>query len=203
MRKLLVAFVALIGVTAGAVIITTPDGVGEVASGEDQVSIGSPASDLDYEGEALKAAAFFAAVERAQTEEYLTAAAEVENQRRAAAAAAAAKAAKEAEARKRQQAAPAPRTSSPAPNYASGGTVWDRIAQCESGGNWSINTGNGYSGGLQFAHSTWPAYGGREFAPMAYMATREQQIIVAERIRASQGGTYQAWPGCRLKLGLP
>lgn len=71
---------------------------------------------------------------------------------------------------------------------------WDRVAQCESGGNWAINTGNGYSGGLQFAPGTWTSHGGREFAPMAYQASREQQIIVAERVLATQGPG--AWPVC-------
>ena len=81
-----------------------------------------------------------------------------------------------------------------------GGTVWDRIAQCESGGNWSINTGNGYSGGLQFLHSTWRAYGGQEFASMAYQASRSEQIIVAERILDDVG--WGAWPTCSRRLGL-
>ena len=77
---------------------------------------------------------------------------------------------------------------------------WDAIAACESGGNWSINTGNGYYGGLQFSASTWRAYGGGEFAPNAHQATREQQIVVAERTLASQG--WGAWPACSRKLGL-
>ena len=77
---------------------------------------------------------------------------------------------------------------------------WDRLAQCESGGNWQINTGNGYHGGLQFSASTWRAYGGQEFAPYAYQATREQQIAVAERTLAGQG--WGAWPACSAKLGL-
>ncbi len=76
-----------------------------------------------------------------------------------------------------------------------GWTVWDTIAQCESSGNWHDNTGNGYSGGLQFSPSTWTGYGGGQFAPMAWEASREQQIVVAERIHAAQGG-YQAWPVC-------
>ncbi|WIM69137.1 resuscitation-promoting factor Rpf1 domain-containing protein [Corynebacterium suedekumii] len=77
---------------------------------------------------------------------------------------------------------------------------WDRLAQCESGGNWQINTGNGYHGGLQFSPSTWRAYGGGEFAPYAYQATREQQIAVAERTLAGQG--WGAWPSCSARLGL-
>ena len=78
--------------------------------------------------------------------------------------------------------------------------MWDSIAQCESGGNWAINTGNGYHGGLQFSPSTWNAHGGQEYAPYAYMATREQQIAVAERVKASQG--WGAWPACTSRLGL-
>jgi hypothetical protein len=80
------------------------------------------------------------------------------------------------------------------------GSVWDRLSQCESGGNWSINTGNGYSGGLQFHPQTWLGHGGGTFAPYAYLATREQQIVIAERVLASQG--WGAWPGCARKLGL-
>lgn len=77
---------------------------------------------------------------------------------------------------------------------------WDRLAQCESGGNWSINTGNGYHGGLQFSASTWRAYGGGQFAPTANLATREQQIVIAERTLAGQG--WGAWPACSARLGL-
>jgi LysM repeat protein len=78
-----------------------------------------------------------------------------------------------------------------------GGGVWDRLAQCESGGNWGINTGNGYSGGLQFAPGTWRAHGG---TGSAHNASRAEQIRVAERVRASQG--WGAWPACSSKLGL-
>ena len=77
---------------------------------------------------------------------------------------------------------------------------WDKLAQCESGGNWAINTGNGYYGGLQFSYGTWLAYGGGEFAPTANLATREQQIIVAERTLAAQG--WGAWPACSARYGL-
>ncbi|WP_310964693.1 transglycosylase family protein [Nocardioides terrisoli] len=84
-------------------------------------------------------------------------------------------------------AAPAPST-----NYASGGTVWDRIAQCESGGNWAANTGNGYYGGLQFNLGTWQAYGG---TGRPDQASRAQQIAIAEKVRAASGG-YGAWPVC-------
>jgi hypothetical protein len=64
---------------------------------------------------------------------------------------------------------------------------WDQVAQCESGGNWSVNTGNGYFGGLQFSSSTWAAYGGTAFAPTADKAGKAQQIQVAEKVLASQG----------------
>ena len=77
---------------------------------------------------------------------------------------------------------------------------WDRLAQCEAGGNWGINTGNGYHGGLQFSPSTWAAYGGTQFAPTANQATREQQIAIAEKTLAGQG--WGAWPACSSKLGL-
>ncbi|MGW4234849.1 LysM peptidoglycan-binding domain-containing protein [Streptomyces sp. NPDC004980] len=74
------------------------------------------------------------------------------------------------------------------------GTDWDRIAECESNGRWNINTGNGYHGGLQFAPSTWRAYGGGQYAPRADLATRSQQIAVGERVASSQG--MGAWPTC-------
>jgi hypothetical protein len=82
-----------------------------------------------------------------------------------------------------------------------GTSVWDDLARCESGGNWAINTGNGYYGGLQFSLGTWQQYGGTEFAAYPHLATREEQIIVAERLRAVRG--YAPWPSCRAKLGLP
>ncbi len=90
-------------------------------------------------------------------------------------------------------------TKSAAPNYATGSSVWDRLAQCESGGNWAINTGNGYYGGLQFNLGTWQSYGG---AGMPHQNSREEQIRVATRLRDARGG-YGAWPGCASKLGLP
>ena len=77
------------------------------------------------------------------------------------------------------------------------GSVWDKIAQCESGGNWSINTGNGFYGGLQFTLSTWHAYGG---SGMPNHASRAQQIAVAKKVQAAQG--WGAWPACTSKLGL-
>lgn len=88
----------------------------------------------------------------------------------------------------------------PAAPAVAGGSVWDALAQCESGGNWSINTGNGYQGGLQFSPSTWAAYGGTQYAPTADQATREQQIAIAEKTQAGQG--WGAWPACTSKLGI-
>jgi resuscitation-promoting factor RpfA len=74
---------------------------------------------------------------------------------------------------------------------------WDRLAKCESGGNWSISTGNGYYGGLQFSKATWKAYGG---SGMPHKASRAQQIKVAERVLKAQG--WRAWPACSRKLGM-
>jgi uncharacterized protein YabE (DUF348 family) len=96
----------------------------------------------------------------------------------------------------RTQSRPAP---APTTNYASGSTVWDELAQCESGGNWAANTGNGYYGGLQFTLSTWQAYGGSGYP---YQASRETQIAIATKVRDASGG-YGAWPACSQQLGLP
>jgi uncharacterized protein YabE (DUF348 family) len=93
-----------------------------------------------------------------------------------------------------------PATPAPAP-AASGNSVWDALAQCESGGNWSINTGNGYYGGLQFLQSTWLSMGGGAYASLPSDATREQQIAVATRLRDAAGG-YGPWPACAASLGL-
>jgi len=81
--------------------------------------------------------------------------------------------------------------SAPAP---SGGVNWSAIAACESGGNWSTNTGNGFYGGLQFTEGTWLANGGGQYAPSANLATPAEQIAVAQRVLASQG--IGAWPVC-------
>lgn len=93
-----------------------------------------------------------------------------------------------------------PATPAPSTDHSS---RWDQLAQCESGGNWAINTGNGFGGGLQFMHgngySTWLSFGGGEFAPNPWDATREQQIVIAERVLASSG--WNAWPGCSRKFG--
>jgi resuscitation-promoting factor RpfB len=77
------------------------------------------------------------------------------------------------------------------------GSVWDKIAECESGGDWSINTGNGYYGGLQFSLSTWRAYGGSGYP---HKASREEQIRIAKKVQAADG--WGAWPACTAKLGL-
>ncbi|WP_327230005.1 transglycosylase family protein [Streptomyces murinus] len=77
--------------------------------------------------------------------------------------------------------------------------VWDRIAQCESGGNWHINTGNGYYGGLQFSAHTWSAYGGGAYASTADRASRSAQIAVATRVQRAQG--WGAWPVCSGRAG--
>lgn len=78
---------------------------------------------------------------------------------------------------------------------------WDQVAQCESGGNWAINTGNGYHGGLQFSPSTWTSHGGGQYAATADQATKAEQIAVAERVLASQG--KGAWPTCGTVLSGP
>jgi hypothetical protein len=82
---------------------------------------------------------------------------------------------------------------------AADGGVWDRIAQCESGGNWHINTGNGYYGGLQFSAGTWRAFGGTAYAPTADRATKDQQIAVATKVQRTQG--WGAWPTCSVRAG--
>jgi resuscitation-promoting factor RpfA len=79
-------------------------------------------------------------------------------------------------------------------------SVWDKVAQCESGGNWKINTGNGFYGGVQFAASTWKAYGGKTYASQAHLATKAEQIAIARRVLAGQGPG--AWPTCGRRAGL-
>lgn len=79
-------------------------------------------------------------------------------------------------------------------------SAWDRIAECESGGDWSINTGNSYFGGVQFLKTSWDAMGGQEFAAYPHHASKAEQIIVAERLLEVQG--WGAWPVCSAKAGL-
>ena len=79
------------------------------------------------------------------------------------------------------------------------GTVWDSLSRCEAGGNWAINTGNGFYGGVQFDQNTWERQGGLRYAPRADLATREEQIAIAEVTRARQG--WGAWPVCSGRIG--
>ena len=76
---------------------------------------------------------------------------------------------------------------------------WDRIAHCESGGRWHINTGNGYYGGLQISPSTWRSYGGKKFARLPHKATKREQVRVAKKIQKRQG--WRAWPACSRRIG--
>lgn len=85
-------------------------------------------------------------------------------------------------------------------NSTSDDSIWDKLAECESGGNWGINTGNGFTGGVQDTNETWLAFGGGEFAPEAYLATKGEQIIINKRVLDGQG--FGAWPACSSKLGL-
>lgn len=87
-----------------------------------------------------------------------------------------------------------------APASATPTRAWNRLAQCESGGRWHINTHNGYFGGLQISKRTWNGYGGRKFAALPHRATKPQQIRVAERIKRGQG--WGAWPACSRRAGL-
>lgn len=83
---------------------------------------------------------------------------------------------------------------------ASAASVWDRVAQCESTGNWHIANGNGFYGGLQFTRQTWLGFGGGQYASSAHLATREQQIAIAQKVLAVQGPG--AWPVCSVRAGL-
>ncbi|MGW4157448.1 transglycosylase family protein [Micromonospora chersina] len=87
----------------------------------------------------------------------------------------------------------------PAAPASAAGVNWDAVAQCESGGNWHINTGNGYYGGLQFSRSTWNGYGGQKYASRADLASRSEQIAIAEKVLDGQG--IGAWPVCGKKGG--
>lgn len=138
-------------------------------------------------------AAWFAGVAQAQAErEWYEAVA-----RHQAELAAQQRAAEAAEAAEAERAAAPPMVAT----TASTGSVWDRLAQCESGGNWSIATGNGYYGGLQMDMQFWSSYGGPAFASRPDLASRAQQITVAERARDSGRG-YYPWPTCARQLGL-
>ncbi|GAA1426323.1 hypothetical protein GCM10009616_00560 [Microlunatus lacustris] len=86
------------------------------------------------------------------------------------------------------------------PPASAASTVWDKVARCESGGNWKINTGNGYHGGLQFSGRTWKGFGGGKYASRANQASKGEQIAIARRVLATQGPG--AWPTCSRKAGL-
>lgn len=88
-------------------------------------------------------------------------------------------------------------SSTPNTGSSQGTSIWDSIAQCESGGNWSTDTGNGYYGGLQFTLSTWQAYGGTGYPNQA---SRSEQIAIAQKIQSAQG--WGAWPVCSVRVGL-
>jgi len=92
-----------------------------------------------------------------------------------------------------------PLATAPAAEAATTNT-WDRLARCESGGNWNINTGNGYYGGLQFSYGTWLSNGGGRYAQYAHRASKSEQIAVAERLLDDRG--WSPWPACSRKLGL-
>ncbi|RZT87852.1 collagenase-like protein with putative collagen-binding domain [Pseudonocardia sediminis] len=98
--------------------------------------------------------------------------------------------------------AEAPKSAPKTGQKASADPSWDKLAQCESTGNWAIDSGNGYYGGLQFDKGTWSDFGGTTYAPRADQATKEQQIEIATKVRDARGG-YGSWPACSSKLGLP
>ncbi|MGI5374313.1 transglycosylase family protein [Streptomyces sp. CA-251387] len=103
------------------------------------------------------------------------------------------------------QVAPPPPELGPPPKRVSFGCAgdqwpWGCVAQCESGGNWHINTGNGHYGGLQFSQRTWEGFGGGKYAPRADLATRQEQITIAKKVVAVQG--WGAWPHCSRRYGL-
>ena len=80
--------------------------------------------------------------------------------------------------------------------------TWNRLAGCESGGNWHINTGNGYYGGLQFSQGTWVAMGGKKYAARADLATPREQMTVGQALLRANNYSWRAWPSCSAKLGL-
>ncbi|MCW2848312.1 MAG: resuscitation-promoting factor RpfA [Marmoricola sp.] len=86
-----------------------------------------------------------------------------------------------------------------APASATSMRTWSRLAKCESGGNWHINTHNGYYGGLQISSGTWRAHGGKKYGSNAHRASKRQQVVIAKRIKRSQG--WGAWPSCSRRIG--
>jgi len=123
----------------------------------------------------------------------------IQERRARAKARAEARAAKQAAKAEAATQAPAQSTTSVAPSVSSG-SVWDQLAQCESGGNWSYNGSSGYDGGLQFLPSTWSGVKPSGYPDYAWQATREQQIAAAEILLQSSG--WGAWPTCSAQLGL-
>jgi resuscitation-promoting factor RpfA len=89
---------------------------------------------------------------------------------------------------------------SPAAAHAATSSEWNAVAQCESGGNWADNTGNGYYGGLQFSASTWDGFGGTAYAPRADLASPSEQMAIADKVVATQG--WGAWPVCSRVAGV-
>jgi hypothetical protein len=87
-----------------------------------------------------------------------------------------------------------------APANAASMKTWSRLAKCESGGRWHVNTGNGYYGGLQISPGTWRAFGGKRFAKLPHKASKRQQVKVAKRIKRGQG--WGAWPSCSRRIGV-
>lgn len=159
----------------------------------------APAPVFEVDPDAGRNAALVTFAKTVEADQLRRYAAAVEAQRLADFAAAVEAAEAEARRAEAQKAAQAQRSSAGAPAVA-GGSVWDRLAQCESGGNWSMNTGNGFYGGLQFMQSTWVSVGGTRYAPAPHLASREQQIAAAETLLARSG--WGQWPACSTKLGL-
>ncbi|GAA1087014.1 transglycosylase family protein [Pseudonocardia alni] len=90
-------------------------------------------------------------------------------------------------------------SSAPSASSVERSATWEKLAHCESTGNWDADTGNGFKGGLQFTPSTWKEFGGRQYAPSAEQATKAQQIEIAKKVQDEQG--WKAWPACTKKLG--
>lgn len=189
---LIVLFITtlIIAGTVGIAASTADTGSGSSASaGVDTASAETPENTAQID-------AYLASLEQQrQLDEFLQGLNKKVEEEKAATAAAAAK----------QAVTSTRQTAPPSDGWASADGLgrWDQLAQCETGGNWATNTGNGFGGGLQFMHgsgySTWLSFGGGEFAQNPWDASREQQIIVAEKVLAISG--WGAWPGCSRKYG--
>ncbi|MEJ5256138.1 MAG: transglycosylase family protein [Acidimicrobiales bacterium] len=208
-RALVATFVVLVVIAAAGVIAAQPGDaeVGSVATGTDNPTDTAAPSEPVVDAEQVLAYAQRQAEQHAAAEQ-----AAAEQQRAELQAALEALAAAQAEAQAREQAAAEAAVRAERDRQAGvpPDEYWDRMAYCETGGNWKM-TGSRYSGGVGFYNGTWDAWGGREFAPLAGQATREQQIIVANRV-ATQGYHgprgyvapvgYSGW-GCTKKIGYP